>query len=93
MTALTIGALDPAVLAGFWAGVLDRRVVPDEDGIFALLPVRPVQFRVEFAPTAEPKRGANRMHVDLTSASPEDQQQTVRRALELGAKRVDTGPG
>ncbi|OYN98074.1 bleomycin resistance protein [Enemella evansiae] len=93
LTALTINAHDPEALAGFWAGVLDRRVLPDEDGIFVLPPVRPVQFRIEFAPSAEPKRGANRMHFDLTSTSPEDQQQTVQRVLELGGRHLDIGQG
>jgi murein DD-endopeptidase MepM/ murein hydrolase activator NlpD len=31
------------------------------------------------------------MHFDLTSTSPEDQQQTVARALGLGARHIDIG--
>ena len=31
------------------------------------------------------------MHFDLTSASPEDQRQTVARALELGGRHIDVG--
>lgn len=31
------------------------------------------------------------MHVDLTSTSLDDQQQTVRRALELGGRHIDVG--
>ena len=33
----------------------------------------------------------NRMHFDLTSNSVEDQQQTVARALALGARHIDVG--
>ena len=48
-------------------------------------------FRIRFVPSQEDKTGLNRMHFDLTSASLEDQQQTVTRALELGAQHLDVG--
>ena len=35
--------------------------------------------------------GQNQMHFHLTSTSPEDQQQTVARALGLGARHIDIG--
>jgi hypothetical protein len=33
------------------------------------------------------------MHFDLTSTSLEDQQQTVAKALDLGARHTDVGQG
>ncbi|NEM07714.1 VOC family protein [Geodermatophilus normandii] len=53
-------------------------------GVDALDPPR-------LAPTREPKTAQNRMHLDLTSTSPEDQQRTVARALDLGGRHVDVG--
>ncbi|WP_308066772.1 VOC family protein [Microtetraspora sp. AC03309] len=39
----------------------------------------------------EKKTGPNQMHFDLTSTSLEDQQRTVARSLELGARHIDVG--
>jgi predicted enzyme related to lactoylglutathione lyase len=87
LVALSVDAHDPEGLARFWAGVLGwetadgTTLVPDDD----------TGFPIRFLPTSEPKRGQNQMHLDLTSTSLEDQQQTVARALELGARHVDVG--
>ena len=50
-----------------------------------LLPSDDTGFRIRFDPTQDPKREQNQMHVDLTSTSLEDQQQTV--ALESAPGR------
>jgi Glyoxalase-like domain len=78
LVALCMDAHDPPGLARFWAGVLQG----EDPG-----------FRLRFLPTQEPKVGQNPMHVDLTSTSLEDQQQTVARALALGGRRIDIGQG
>ena len=92
LVALAFDANDPLSLAQFWAGVLGREMVDDDDG-FALLPSDGTEFRIEFFPTQEPKTGPNQMHFDLTSSSLEDQQQTVKSALELGGRHLDIGQG
>jgi catechol 2,3-dioxygenase-like lactoylglutathione lyase family enzyme len=92
LVALAFDANGPLRLAQFWAGVLGREMVDDDDG-FALLPSDGTEFRIEFFPTQEPKTGPNQMHFDLTSSSLEDQQQTVERALELGGRHLDIGQG
>jgi Glyoxalase-like domain len=89
--ALCFGAHDPLGLARFWAGVLVRELVDDPRGGFTLPPGDETGFRIRFVPTEEPKVGPNRMHFDLTSGSLEEQQQTVTRALELGARHFDVG--
>jgi catechol 2,3-dioxygenase-like lactoylglutathione lyase family enzyme len=87
LVALTVAANDPAALARFWAGFLgwgprdDRTLEPPDD----------TGFRLRFEPTPEPKTAQNRMHVDLTSTSPDDQQETVARALRLGGRHCDVG--
>jgi predicted enzyme related to lactoylglutathione lyase len=91
LVALCFDAHDPLHLARFWAGLLGWQIADDpQDGI-ALLPTDDTGFQIRFLPTPEPKTEQNQMHVDLTSTSLEDQQQTVARALELGARHIDVG--
>lgn len=91
LVALTVDAQDPQGLASFWAGVLGRDTVDDLDGVRVLLPTKELEFRIEFAPGGEPKGKPNQMHFDLTSTSYDDQQETVNRALRLGARHLDVG--
>jgi len=89
---LCIDAHEPDRLAAFWAAVLERQVVQDEDGDVC---VRgdDTEFPIYFLPTDEPKRGPNQMHFDLTSTSAKDQQGIVARALQHGAQHLDIGQG
>jgi catechol 2,3-dioxygenase-like lactoylglutathione lyase family enzyme len=87
LVALCFDANDPSGLARFWSGVLGRELV---DGP-VLLPSDDTQFPIGFLPTREQKTGPNQAHFDLTSATLEDQQQTVARALELGGRHIDIG--
>jgi predicted enzyme related to lactoylglutathione lyase len=89
--ALCFDANDPAGLARFWAGVLGWEMADDPDDVIALLPSDDTGFRLDFSLTEEQKAGPNQMHFHLTSTSLEDQQQTVARALGLGARHIDMG--
>ncbi len=89
--AVCFDASQPPRLARFWSGVLGWEMVDDPQGGAALLPSDDTGFRIRFLPTREQKVGQNRMHFDLTSTSLEDQQQTVARALGLGARHIDVG--
>jgi predicted enzyme related to lactoylglutathione lyase len=91
LVALTVDANDPLRLARFWGGVLGWETVDGSDDGIALLPSDDTGFRIRFLPTQVEKAGQNRMHVDLTSSSLEDQQQTVARSLRLGARHIDVG--
>jgi predicted enzyme related to lactoylglutathione lyase len=93
LVALSFYAHDPRLLARFWAGVLGWETADDPPDGVALLPSDDTGFRLRFLPSQEPKTGPNQMHFDLTSTSLEDQQRTVARALELGARRIDIGQG
>lgn len=90
--ALGFNANDPLGLARFWGGVLNWKLADDADDI-ALLPSDDTGFRIRFVASQDEKLGPNQMHFDLTSTSPEDQQQTVARALEYGGRRIDIGQG
>jgi len=91
LVALTFDAHDPAGLGRFWSGVLDRPLVEEADGGVRVLPGDAKQFPLRFVPSQEQKTGPNQIHFDLTSAAAEDQQKTVARALELGARHIDVG--
>ena len=91
--AISYDAAQPVLLGRFWSGLLGREMVDDpQDGVL-VLPGTDTDFRLRFVPTDQPKVVQNRMHFDLTSSSLEDQQQTVARALELGARHIDIGQG
>ncbi|MDT7724104.1 MAG: hypothetical protein QOI21_680 [Actinomycetota bacterium] len=88
--AICFNATRPSGVARFWSGVLGWELADGPDDDVAILPPD-TGFRIRFLPSQEPKIGQNRAHFDLTSTSPEDQQQTVVRALEFGGKHIDVG--
>ncbi len=89
--ALCFDANDPPRLARFWAGVLGWELVADHRDGIVLLPSDDTGFRIRFLLTQEQKAAKNQMHVDLTSTSLEDQQETVASSLGLGARHIDIG--
>jgi predicted enzyme related to lactoylglutathione lyase len=91
--AVCFDAIEPERVAQFWAGVLGWLPTEDPEGAVALAPIDGTGFWLRFAPTVEAKSLQNRVHFDLTSASPEEQDETVERALGLGARHVDIGQG
>ncbi|MCZ2525392.1 VOC family protein [Streptomyces sp. HB2AG] len=91
--AVCFAADRPLRLAQFWSGLLGWGTADDPHDGVTLLPDDDTGFRLRFSPAREPKAGQNRMHFDLTSTSPEDQQRTVDKALALGARHIDIGQG
>ena len=91
LVAVCFDANDPTRLASFWSSLLGWETADDpQDGV-TILPHDDTGFRIRFVRTDEQKSGQNHMHFDLTSTSPEDQQQTVARSLGLGARHIDVG--
>ncbi|PRY16891.1 VOC family protein [Kineococcus rhizosphaerae] len=91
VAALCVDALDPERLARFWSVVLGGAVVPDPEGGSFLDPADDPGFRLRFVPTTVPGSGRNRIHLDLTSTSQEDQDAIVARALAAGGRPFDVG--
>ncbi|HCT79296.1 MAG TPA: bleomycin resistance protein [Micromonosporaceae bacterium] len=89
--AVCFDAIEPLGLARFWSGFLGWQTAGDPHDGVVLVPSDDTGFRLRFVSTREQKVGQNRMHFDLTSTSLEDQQQTVARALGLGAQHIDVG--
>ena len=89
LVAVTFDAHDPVGLASFWGSLLDRQVVHEASG--ALLPADHTQVGIRFVAASTERSGRNRLHLHLTSTSPEDQQRTVATALGLGGRHLDVG--
>jgi catechol-2,3-dioxygenase len=87
--AVCFDARQPLLLAQFWARVLGREVVQEADG--ALAPGDDTQLSLRFVASHAEKLPRNYLHLHLTSTSLADQQQTVAKALELGASHLDIG--
>ncbi|XVU23884.1 VOC family protein [Actinoplanes sp. CA-054009] len=79
----------PRELARFWAELLGWKTADDDP--LLLLPGDQGGIPVWFAPTGKAKAGPNTTHLDLTSASAEEQTRTVERALALGGRHADVG--
>ncbi|MGY4912447.1 VOC family protein [Micromonospora aurantiaca (nom. illeg.)] len=91
--AVSLDAGDPLRLARFWSGVLGREILDDPREGVAIGGDAHSDFRIRFLPRDAPKTVQNRIHFDLTSASPQAQRDTVDRALTLGGRHIDIGQG
>jgi catechol 2,3-dioxygenase-like lactoylglutathione lyase family enzyme len=91
LVALRVDALDPPRLARFWRDALGWTVAEASDDEIPLVPTDGTPFPLVFVPTTAEKTGKNRIHLDLTTASERDQDETVATLLERGARHVDVG--
>jgi hypothetical protein len=100
-TELAIDCADPGGLARFWCAVLDYEVRAEDDAIVTIgSPMAaegrsrpgPVPPTLTFARVPEGKIVKNRLHLDVNPTDRE-QDEEVRRLLDLGARRVDVGQG
>ena len=96
-TELAIDCADPDALAGFWCAVLDYEVQDADDGLVTIGPATGdgsglVPQSLTFARVPEAKTVKNRLHLDLNPAD-RDQDEEVRRLLDLGARHADVGQG
>ncbi|MGH9243825.1 MAG: VOC family protein [Acidimicrobiales bacterium] len=90
---LVIDAVNPSTLARFWADALGWPVTYEEpDQVVVELDGEPF-IPLVFVPVPDPTQGQNRIHLDLTSISPEHQAEQVSRLETRGATPVDIGQG
>ncbi len=101
LTELAIDCADPDDLARFWCSVLDYEVQNKDDGAVTigspLVPEGknhhgPVPPTLTFARVPESKTVKNRVHLDVNPTDRE-QDEEVRRLLDLGAQHADVGQG
>jgi catechol 2,3-dioxygenase-like lactoylglutathione lyase family enzyme len=84
----TLDVQDLARMAEFWSQVLGYDVDRQPDGVTHLRPPSGGEPSVWLQPSAGPKQGKNRNHLDLRTPDPDAE---VDRVLGLGATRVDVG--
>jgi hypothetical protein len=102
LTEVAIDCADPGALARFWCQVLDYQVLDEGgDATVTIGSPRaledmdrrgPVPPTLTFAHVPEGKSVKNRLHLDV-SPSDMEQEQEVRRLLQLGARHADVGQG
>jgi Glyoxalase-like domain len=91
LVALCFDAKDPLRLAHFWAEALHWDTSDEADGAVELVPTDGTRFLIRFLPVPEKKAGKNRIHLDLTTTSLDDQTGTVETLVALGARHIDIG--
>lgn len=91
LVGLCIDANDPLELARFWAAALGWEVAAETTHDVALRPTDDTSFRIVFRAVPERKVARSRIHLDLTTTSLDDQQESVTRLVELGARHIDIG--
>lgn len=91
LDALCLDAIDPIRQARFWAEALRWEIYRESREEIGLAPTDGTRFGILFEPVAGKKTGQNRNHLDVTTASLEDQDETVARLVELGARYIDIG--
>jgi catechol-2,3-dioxygenase len=91
-TELAVDCADAQALARFWCSVLDYEVQDESDGLVTIGPRKGGGPVLTFARVPERKTIKNRLHLDL-SPTDRDQDEEVRRLLELGARHADVGQG
>ena len=91
LEAVTFEVADADAVAAFWAGLLDRQILAEPGG--GLVPGDKLQVGLRFVTSDSKQVGPRRLHLHLTSSSPEHQQRTVETALRLGGRHIDVGQG
>lgn len=91
LVALCFAANDPARLARFWAEALHWEIRVETGEAVGLVATDGTPFQIRFLPAVHAKVGKNRIHLDLTTSSIEDQTDTAMSLIELGAQPVDIG--
>jgi catechol 2,3-dioxygenase-like lactoylglutathione lyase family enzyme len=91
LVALCVDANDPLGLARFWAEALRWEIDGETEEGVDLVPTDGTSFGIVFHRVPEPKVGRNRIHLDLTTTSLEDQQESVSTLVALGARHIDVG--
>ncbi|MFF3643931.1 VOC family protein [Streptomyces sp. NPDC002564] len=93
MAAVVVDCLDPRAMARFWGEATDWTVHEVTDERAALRSATGVGPYLEFLRTSEPKRGLDRIHLDLRPYPGGDRRAEADRLRRLGATDLDIGQG
>lgn len=95
---INMKAVDDSALGRFWAAALGWGIDSEGPGVTNLEPLGfsypdPAAVCLDLIARPEPKKGKNRVHLDLATTSPAHQAELVARLKELGATLADVGQG
>jgi predicted enzyme related to lactoylglutathione lyase len=93
LTSITFDAKDPSGLARFWAVALHWEIDDSDKDVVELVPTDGSRIGLTFITNSDEKVGQNRVHLDLTTTSLDDQIDTVHELIAMGARHVDIGQG
>lgn len=85
-----IDAHDLPGLAQFWTLALGWKVLSEHEREIVIGTDENAAIGICFMPVTDQKTVKNRVHLDLTTAA-QDRDQEIERLLALGARRVDIG--
>jgi predicted enzyme related to lactoylglutathione lyase len=90
---VVIDCADHDAQARWWAQTLGWKVVRAGEHDAAVVPADRAgpDLALVFVPVDEPKRGKNRVHLDLGGPTGEDRRELVEQVLARGARHVDIG--
>jgi hypothetical protein len=92
LSEISTAAADFRGLAHWWAEALGWQVRAESDGEAEVAPPDGEPgIALVFSPVGDPKTGKNRLHLDVASHTPDEQQALVDTLERLGATRVDVG--
>jgi hypothetical protein len=93
LAAVVVDAADPLALARFWSAAAGWPLAGSGDTWAALRSPSGAGPFIEFLRVPEPKRGKNRLHLDVASYPGDDHAAEVARLRALGATPADVGQG
>ncbi len=89
---IAIDALDPRLIAEFWAAVLGWRIVEEDADVVTIAPADSAWPAIDVVKVPERKGVKNRLHLDLR-ADGTTAEEEVERLLAMGARPADVGQG
>ena len=87
---IVIDTHDLPGLAQFWTQALGWKVLSEREGEIVIGTDENAPVGICFMPVTDRKIVKNRVHLDITTAA-EDRDQEIERLLALGARRADIG--
>jgi hypothetical protein len=94
LTSVVIDSADPPTLARWWAAALGWQVgyeSPDETDVIPLDGEPGIELT--FVPVGDKKLVQNRVHLDLRSTTPAEQDELILRLMASGATEAEIGQG
>jgi Glyoxalase-like domain len=93
VAAVVTDCADPSAVAGFWALVTGWAPATSTASGLSLRSPDGLGPYLELLPSADPKAGKNRIHLDVAPYQDEDHAAAVLTLTEAGAVRLDLGQG